>query len=108
MFLFLAGRIEMKRFVLSVLCWLVVMVWCPLLFGAEQWVYGNGTNKVEAHETALEVASANLPVGVAFHVAEENFVPLTTSTPSIGTVASGYTCNMLVRWGCGASFAQPE
>ena len=74
---------------------------------AESWVYGVGTDKVAAKEAALEVASANLPAGVAFHVADENFVANKREVTSSGSstsgssVPGGWTCNILVRYGTG-------
>jgi hypothetical protein len=69
---------------------------------AESWVYGVGVDKVAAKEAALEVASANLPLGVAFHVAEENFVANNAGVASSGgSTPAGWTCNILVRYGTG-------
>jgi hypothetical protein len=69
---------------------------------AESWVYGVGVSKAAAKEAALEVASANLPVGVAFHVAEENFVANKAEVTSAGSsMPAGWTCNILVRYGTG-------
>jgi hypothetical protein len=71
---------------------------------AESWVYGVGVSKAAAKEAALEVASANLPVGVAFHVAEENFVANSAGvTSAAGSTPASWTCNILVRYGKGVT-----
>ena len=64
--------------------------------------YGLGSSKEEAREAALETASANLPVGVAFHVVAENFVwnrgstsASTSAATSSGSTGSGaWVCNL--------------
>ena len=71
---------------------------------AESWVYGIGVNKIVAKEAALATASANLPVGVAFHVVEENFVANGPGVASTGgSTPISYTCNLLVRYGTGVA-----
>jgi len=70
---------------------------------AESWVYGNGGDKIAAKEAALAVASANLPAGVPFNVVDENYVVNGTVASTGGSVPTGYTCNILVRYGRGYS-----
>ena len=72
---------------------------------AENWVHGTGSNKLAAKEAALATASINLPVGVAFHVVQEEYVA-NSVVASAGTSTPGYTCKLLVRHGRG--IAVPE
>ena len=83
---------------------LVSILTVAVASAAESWVYGTGVNKIVAKEAALETASANLPVGVAFHVAQENFVANGPGAASTGgSTPVSYTCNLLVRYGTGVT-----
>jgi hypothetical protein len=96
----------MKSLVSICLSVVVFMVASPA-GAAESWVYGVGVSKAAAKEAALEVASANLPIGVAFHVAEENFVANSAGVASTaGSTPAGWTCNILVRYGTGVSVVE--
>ena len=94
---------------LTVCLFVVAFLLGSSALAAESWVYGTGVNKVAAKELALEVASANLPAGVVFHVVRENFevtsavTSPSASTSSASTTSPGWVCNLLVRYGTGVT-----
>jgi hypothetical protein len=69
---------------------------------SEFWVYGVGPTQAAANEAALEVASANIPLGFGFHVIQENYdstrqAPGSAYASLMDSAGNGVICNLLVR-----------